>query len=173
MKISITGFMGSGKSLYGKQLANCLDLPFFDLDHYIEQKEKLTINEIFEQKGENYFRALEEKYLDLLIRKKSFVLSTGGGTIASNKNVKLLTDNTFVIFLNLPLKIIIEYLVKNKNQRPLIKDIPENSLVPFVEKLYQKRLEYYKKAHLEINPEKMPAEELAIYLKQHLHRNPL
>ena len=65
MKIILLGYMGSGKTTIGKELANKLYVPFFDLDHYIEQKEGDSISNIFKKKGEIYFRKIEHKYLSV------------------------------------------------------------------------------------------------------------
>ena len=93
--IILIGFMGSGKSTIGKYVAEKQNLNFVDLDLYIEDKQKLTIPEIFNQNGERYFRELEFKYLQECVNKAD-IIATGGGIIESNdafnylKNQKIL-----------------------------------------------------------------------------------
>ena len=89
MKITLLGYMGSGKSTVGKELAHALHIPFKDLDDYIIEKEGMSIKEIFQEKGEIYFRLQESRYLkELLHAKEDLVLALGGGTpcYADNMN---------------------------------------------------------------------------------------
>lgn len=81
MKYFIVGYMASGKSTYGKELAEDKGLPFWDLDECIEQREGRSISEIFEEEGEDYFRRREREVLhELCNEEDEFVLATGGGT---------------------------------------------------------------------------------------------
>ena len=73
--------MGSGKSRVGKALSQCIDIPYIDLDSYIEIQEKSSIESIFNNKGEVYFRKKERHYLEqLLLQKEPVILALGGGT---------------------------------------------------------------------------------------------
>jgi shikimate kinase len=77
--IYLVGFMGSGKSTVGKILAEKLNMNFIDIDKLIEEKEEMKIKDIFEQKGESYFRELERKQIEAIVNQKGLVVSTGGG----------------------------------------------------------------------------------------------
>ena len=91
MKIILLGYMGSGKTTIGIQLARKLYLNFTDLDEFIEEKEQKSIKEIFKQKGEIYFRKIEHKYLKQFINEnESYVLSLGGGTPCYAGNLDLI-----------------------------------------------------------------------------------
>src|ERR1700722_20591889 len=80
MKIFLIGFMGSGKTHWGRQLSAKLQLPFFDLDTVIVEKEKLSVAEIFDRQGEEYFRYQERDTLEEITHdQESFILSCGGG----------------------------------------------------------------------------------------------
>jgi shikimate kinase len=84
MIISLTGFMGVGKSTISERLSKHLYCKVVDLDRHIEQHEGMTIDEIFKTKGEQFFREIEELYLDKILlenREKVLVLSLGGGTL--------------------------------------------------------------------------------------------
>jgi Shikimate kinase len=87
--IFLIGYMGSGKSVIGRNLSKSISYTFYDLDNFITTKERLTINEIFEQKKELYFRKIEREYLKELINKdEEKVISLGGGTPCYDNNMK-------------------------------------------------------------------------------------
>ena len=94
MKIVLLGYMASGKSNIGKKLSKKLSMSFIDLDDYIIEKEKMTISDIFKAKGEIYFRLIENKYLkEILLEKKDFILSLGGGTPCYANNMEEINKN--------------------------------------------------------------------------------
>lgn len=96
--ICLIGFMGSGKTTIGQEVAKELGYRWIDLDTYIQQQEKITIPDIFARYGETYFRKLEVKYLERVLDEEDVVISTGGGIIVSPENVKLLNaQQTFYL----------------------------------------------------------------------------
>ena len=102
MKLILLGYMGSGKSLVGKNLANTLNFSFQDLDEVIEKQEECSISQLFSDKGEIYFRKKEtETLLDILQLKSPLVLSTGGGTPSYGSNMEklLVHDEVITIYL--------------------------------------------------------------------------
>ncbi len=99
--VYLTGFMGSGKSTVGPILANTLGWDFYDLDRVIEEREGLSVRDIFEKKGEEYFRELERKaFLDMSNGDK-VIISLGGGTAASQENIDLLKKNGKLVYLKI------------------------------------------------------------------------
>ncbi|MDD3723627.1 MAG: shikimate kinase, partial [Lutibacter sp.] len=95
MKIVLLGYMASGKSAVGRILSEKLNIQFIDLDSFIEEKEQLSISEIFETKGEIYFRKIEGIYLqELLNSKESTVISLGGGTPCYGNNIDLIENKS-------------------------------------------------------------------------------
>ena len=98
--IALIGFMGSGKTTVGKALARALEMKFVDIDKEIVKLEKRTVAEIFEQDGEEYFRELERKIIDKESKDNNIVISTGGGVIIDNANIKKLKESSFVVYLN-------------------------------------------------------------------------
>ncbi|WCM41889.1 shikimate kinase [Flavobacterium sp. CBA20B-1] len=124
-KIILVGYMGSGKTTVGKKLGVELAIPFIDLDHFIEDKEQLTINEIFKQKGEVYFRKAEQFWFnELLNTNEQFVLSLGGGTPCyANNHLKLQDDRVQSFYLKTNVSTLVERL-KNSN-RPLLQNIDD------------------------------------------------
>ena len=117
MIVYLIGMMGSGKSSVGKLLANKLQFSNIDIDKEIEKDEKLSIKEIFEKKGENYFREIESKYL---LRKRKFsVVSCGGGIILNKKNREFLKTSGYTIYLKSSISTLEKRLL-NENGRPLL-----------------------------------------------------
>ncbi len=160
IKIFLTGFMTSGKSTIGPILANVFGLNFYDLDKEIEKEENCTIVEIFDKKGETYFRQLEYQVLKKLIEEKGVVISLGGGTITSKVNLDLMKQNGKIIYLKASPKNLYKRL-KNKIDRPLFRDLVlgENKEEDFINKiqdLLDKRKNYYEKADLIINTDYTP-----------------
>jgi shikimate kinase len=138
--IALIGFMGSGKTTVGKALARALEMKFVDIDKEIVKLEKRTVAEIFEQDGEEYFREIERKIIDKESKDNNIVISTGGGVIIDNANIKKLKESSFVVYLNCDIDCIYDR-VKNKKHRPLLNvDEPYKKLV----ELYNKREILYK-----------------------------
>lgn len=158
MKFIITGYMGSGKSAVGKALAAHLKLPFIDLDDEISKQENLDIPNIFKQKGEIYFRRKEAEVLkSLLEQEESYVLSLGGGTPCYGKNLQLIKDSedTRLIYLKTGLQELKERLIREKDSRPLIKNLqtPE-VLEDFIRKHLFERTFYYNQSDNIISTDK-------------------
>ena len=113
----LIGMMGSGKSSVGKLLAKKFQFSNIDIDKEIEKDEKLSIKEIFEKKGENYFRGIESKYL--LRKRKLAVVSCGGGIILNKKNREFLKTSGYTIYLKSSIPTLEKRLL-NENGRPLL-----------------------------------------------------
>ena len=104
MNIVLIGYMGSGKSLIGSNLAKKIDYKFIDLDQYIEKNEACSISKIFEDSGDIYFRKIETKYLiKCLSQNNNIVLSLGGGTPCYNDNLTHInsTNNISIYLMNI------------------------------------------------------------------------
>ncbi len=160
MRIYLTGFMTSGKSTIGPILANVLGLNFFDLDKEIENEEKLSVVEIFEKKGELYFRNVESSVLEALSQKDNVIISLGGGTIANQKNYELLKQTGKIIYLKVLPGNLYKRL-KNKIDRPLFRDLvlgekEEEDFLDHIKELLEKRRKYYEKADLIIETDFQP-----------------
>lgn len=141
--------MGSGKTTIGRELANLLDFQFLDLDEYIEASEGMGIPEIFDKKGEIYFRRKEHEYLkEILEGKDDFVLSTGGGTPCYGENMDaILKETKNAIYLKVSINGLVERLSKEKEERPLIKSIPDVELPEFIGKHLFERSFFYTRAN--------------------------
>ena len=139
--------MGSGKTFTGKALAEKFKFSFIDLDSYIENKEAKTINEIFELKGESYFRETEKKYLEEIIKlDENSIVATGGGTPCFHNNMGLINKNGISFYLKATEETLINRLILEASQRPLIKGLSEKELKNFILKKLRERERYYLQA---------------------------
>src|SRR5688572_16388089 len=101
MKIFLIGFMGCGKTHWGKLLSEKLNMSFFDLDEKIVEHENRSVNQIFEQEGEEYFRLVEKDILHLLSEShETFVMATGGGTPCFYNNIDYLKKQGITVWIN-------------------------------------------------------------------------
>ena len=153
--------MGSGKTHWGKLLSDKLQLPFRDLDSVIIEKEGRTVAEIFTEKGEEYFRYQEKELLEELVEEEDrFILSCGGGTPCFFNNIEFMKKNGAVVWLNTAVDILKERLLKEKNSRPLIRDIDDDELKLYIIRKLSERKLYYEQAHIMVNEESITLEEL-------------
>jgi shikimate kinase len=97
--IIITGFMGSGKSIVAEELARKLRMEFIDMDRIIEERQGTSTADIFARYGEKYFRAQENKLVKELSQKENIVIATGGGTLLSSDNTRILSQRGQIICL--------------------------------------------------------------------------
>ncbi len=121
MNIFLVGPMGSGKSSLGKKLAKSLDKKFIDTDKEIEKKENKTINEIFENEGEKYFREKEKEFLINIPNNLNMIIATGGGIVTDQENREKLKENR-VIFLNASVERQSKRTSRS-DKRPLLKNV--------------------------------------------------
>lgn len=117
--IVITGFMGTGKSVVAKELARKLKMEFIDMDRIIEERQGTSIADIFAGYGEKYFRAQENKLVKELSKEENMVIATGGGTLLSSDNARVLSQRGQIICLYADSQTIYNRL-KRKNNRPLL-----------------------------------------------------
>lgn len=159
-RIYLIGFMGSGKSTLGPMLAKSLDLDFVDLDDLIEEVEAMKISEIFERKGEQYFRNKEREILATTESYSNTVFATGGGLPCYNQNMKMIQKLGYSIYLELtPLQIFNR--IKNSTNRPLVNRLSTVQLKQFIQDTLSKRVEYYNQAMTVVNAHQ-PIEKLVI-----------
>ena len=125
-KITLIGMMGTGKSKFGRQIANILKYNFYDIDHMIEKEFKITIKQLFQKHGEVFFRKIEKKTIrDLILKinknREKVIISLGGGGFDDKEIRDLLLSNTNVIWLNTPVDILVQR-VGDGSKRPMIKE---------------------------------------------------
>lgn len=167
MKVVLLGYMASGKSTIGRLLAEKMNLNFIDLDVYIEEKEQLSVEDIFKIKGEIYFRRQENYYLkELLESKSNFVLALGGGTPCYANNMELIkkSSNTHSIYIQLKVVSLVERLLQEKSTRPLVANINDNDITEFIAKHLFERSYYYNQAEHVIGSDEISKEQLVDYI---------
>jgi shikimate kinase len=148
MKIFLIGFMGSGKTHWGKLWAVKSGMQFVDLDEVIEQQEKKTITEIFEQNGEAYFRDAETETLKTFSRRSNCIIACGGGTPCFNNNMKWMNENGTTVYLSATPNDILKRVITEQDKRPLIKDFSPGELTSFIELKLKEREPFYMQAKI-------------------------
>ncbi|HIS73864.1 TPA: shikimate kinase [Candidatus Galligastranaerophilus intestinavium] len=154
--IILTGMMGAGKTTVGKELATIMNCNFIDLDETIE-KNYGKISDIFKQKGEEYFRQIETLELKKLNIQEAFVLSTGGGIVLKDENIKILQTLGYVFYLEASTDTIYER-IKNQKHRPLLNTPdPKRS----IEEILSKRKKLYENSGEKITVNNKNVKEIA------------
>ena len=148
--VVLLGMMGSGKSTIGYLLSKSINFKFFDIDKIIESETGLKINTIFEKRGEEYFRMVEEKVTLRILREKGKIISLGGGGFLNNIIRKEILKNNLSVWLNWKNSTIIKRIYRSK-KRPIALRLNENDL----KKLISDRSKIYSKAKFKINCENL------------------
>lgn len=161
VRIYLIGFMGSGKTHWGRLLGEKLGIRFFDLDEQIIARTGKPIAQIFAEEGEEQFRLLEKEILYILTEShESLVMSCGGGTPCYFNNIDFMKQAGTVVWINTPLDILFERLVKEKNHRPLIKALTDEQLKSFIVKKFSDRKMYYEQADVIIDEKPVQLDKL-------------
>lgn len=165
--IALCGFMGCGKSTIGKLLAQILNFDFVDMDDFICSLEHRSINQIFSQNGEPYFRNLELNASSTLSTLPSTVIATGGGAIINPKIVENFhKNNVEIVFIDSPFYDII-HRIRMDNTRPLL-----NNGIDDLQKLYQFRYPHYKNAaDFIVQNVNIPPYDVALLIAAHINQN--
>jgi len=146
--------MGSGKTHWGRMVSQKLGLPFFDLDEQVINAENKTINEIFAQEGEEYFRLKEKEILHIITEShNTFVMSCGGGAPCYFNNIEYMNEAGTTVWLNTSTDTLFKRLLKEKEQRPLLKNLSNDQLRMFIKKKFSDRKIYYEQADMIIEEE--------------------
>ncbi|MBU4312398.1 MAG: shikimate kinase [Candidatus Omnitrophica bacterium] len=154
--ITIVGFMGTGKTVVAKRLAEKLGREFLELDAVIVEREGMPIKEIFEKKGEPYFRRIEKEVVKETSEKQGLVISAGGGAIIDEENYRNIKKNSIIICLEASPDTILKR-TKGNVCRPLL-NVPDPKKE--IEELLQKRAPYYKKADHSVNTDNLTIEQV-------------
>ena len=154
MRIFLIGFMGSGKTHWGKQLSERLQMPFYDLDEVIINSEKRSVADIFTESGEEYFRMKEKEVMENLVDDNlSLILSCGGGTPCFFNNIEYMKKYGLVVWLNTDVDVVGKRLLKQRSHRPVLNGIRDEELRAFIIKKMNERRMYYEQADLVISNE--------------------
>tara|TARA_B100001093_G_scaffold499666_1_gene549180 strand:+ start:2869 stop:3381 length:513 start_codon:yes stop_codon:yes gene_type:complete len=150
------GMMGSGKSSIGSIVSKKLNIEFIDIDKEIEKKTGNTISKIFENKGEKYFREVEELITLKILKKNKVVISLGGGAFLNNRIKKEILDKHVSFWLNWDIKTLVNR-IKDSQKRPVAFKLSKNQLTDLI----KKRSIVYSKAMYKIDCESLSKNEIA------------
>jgi shikimate kinase len=145
--IALIGFMATGKSAVGRNLARKLRRRFVDLDALIEKTEGRKVREIFARNGEDYFRQLEKQALNAVLGEQGQVIATGGGIVLDNENFDLLRQKALLIALAASTDVLVARVGKS-SKRPLLKGVDVRARI---EELLEQRRDRYAQAHVTID----------------------
>ncbi|WP_185866195.1 shikimate kinase [Blattabacterium cuenoti] len=152
MKITLIGYMGSGKTSIGKKLSKEINLDFYDLDAILVENKKESIFNLFKKEGEFSFRKREHLMLKKVLKKKDeYVLSVGGGTPCFYNNIYLLNKYSKTFYLKTNSYTLFKRLFLEKKTRPLIAHLSKNELFQFIMKHLLQRTYFYEKSYEKIN----------------------
>lgn len=165
-RIYLLGMPASGKSTLGKCLANRLGYSFFDLDQLLEAQAGRTIPEIFRQKGEHFFRLLEEKILRNTLPTKA-IIATGGGTPCFFRNMDFIQKQGIAVFLDTPPDLLLARVRQNSSTRPLFANNPEATLA----QMHNRRMPYYRRADFTLKCADKPPAVLVDKLLKHFEKS--
>ncbi len=170
MKIVLLGYMGSGKTSIGKRLARDLKLEFIDLDQAIEEAVGSSVSQIFSSQGELFFRKKEMEVLEEVLKtRKNLVLALGGGTPCYGNNMQLVKESTpYSFYLKLSIGNLVQRIVSEKSQRPLVTDISDDNLPEFIGKHLFERGPFYAMANYTVDCNSRTVTEISEAIQEQL-----
>lgn len=159
--------MGTGKSYWAQRIADKINVDWIDLDAQIEKNTSMTIKEIFETNGEVFFRNKEEETLHQLASYPNIIIATGGGTPCFHNNMQWMNSHGITIWIDEPIEILAERLKKEKEVRPLIKDLSDDELLHFLAIKLTERKKFYVQAQHHLQDDKISERSFVEILSQH------
>ncbi len=161
MKIYLIGFMGAGKTHWGRQLSQKRAIPFFDLDEQVMTHTGKSIDEIFNEDGEEHFRLMEKEVMHIITESHdSFVMACGGGSPCYFNNIDYMNQSGTTVWINAPIETLFQRLLGEKNQRPLIRGLSDQQLRAFIIKKFADRKIYYEQADVVIDEDPVQLDKL-------------
>ena len=155
IRIFLTGYMGAGKTTLGKAFARKLNLPFVDLDWYMEERFHKTVGELFVERGEAGFRELEKNMLHEVGAFEDVVISTGGGAPCFFDNMDFMNRNGKTVFLNVHPDVLFRRLRVAKQQRLILQGKQDDELKEFIIRALEKRTPFYSQAQYVFNADEL------------------
>ena len=146
-RIILIGYMGSGKTTVGRALSKDLELPFYDLDWYIESRMRKKVSQIFAERGEEGFRQIERNMLHEVAEFEDVIISCGGGTPCFFDNMDYINGQGQVVWLRCEPDVLHKHLMMAKGERPLLKGKSPEELTAYICEQLAYREQFYSKAH--------------------------
>lgn len=165
--VYLIGFMGAGKTTYGKAASNKAGWYFQDLDVLIEQQEEDTISHIFQQQGEQYFRYTERQVLEntIYLPAGPYLIACGGGTPCYGDNMTWMNQHGITVYLKTSIEILMGRLRQMRAHRPMLSHIPDESLRAYIQNLLEVRETFYLQAAYILEGNKLNEKYLAQLLQ--------
>ena len=145
-RIIIIGYMGAGKTTVGKALSKELNIPFYDLDWYIESRMRKTVPQIFAERGEEGFRKIEHNMLHEVAEFEDVIISCGGGTPCFYDNMEYMNAQGDTVYLKASPEVLYGHLKIGKTERPLLKHKTPEEMQQYIREQLDKREQYYLQA---------------------------
>ena len=155
VRIFLTGYMGAGKTTLGKAFARYMNIPFIDLDWYIEERFHKTVGELFSERGEASFRELEKNMLHEVGEFEDVVISTGGGAPCFFDNMEYMNRVGTTVFLDVDPNVLFRRLRVAKQQRPILQGKEDEELKAFIVQALEKRAPFYHQAQYIFNADEL------------------
>lgn len=152
--------MGSGKTTLGKELAKKLKFKFTDTDTSVELLTGKSINDLFDEGGEVYFRMKEREVLHSFANKDNCVVATGGGTSCFKDNMQWMNDNGITVYLKHHRGVLFHRLLPEKNSRPLLSKLDDIALMEFIMNKLPERDFYYRQSKIIVRADKLSINEI-------------
>ena len=146
IRIIIIGYMGAGKTTIGKALSKKMNMPFYDLDWYIESRMRKTVAQLFAERGEEGFRKIERNMLHEVAEFENVIISCGGGTPCFFDNMEYMNQQADTVYLQATPEVLYGHLLMGKTVRPLLVGKTKEELLAFIKEQLQKREPFYTKA---------------------------
>ena len=146
VRIFLTGYMGAGKTTLGKAFAHKMNIPFIDLDWYIEERFHKTVGELFTERGEAGFRELERNMLHEVAEFENVIISCGGGTPCFFDNMEYMNRQAQTVYLKASPDVLFQHLKMGKVERPLLKDKTEDEMKQYIRDSLAIREPFYSRA---------------------------
>lgn len=170
MLIFLIGFMGAGKSSQAKKLAARLSFEAVDLDELIEKANKQSVSEIFNLKGEQYFRKVESEALRTISDYQNAVVATGGGTPCFFDNMQWMNENGITVYLKIHPGTAYHRIAQSKAKRPLISHMNDADLIEYIMETMTERAPFYNQAKIQISGLNLKTEDLVKVLRPFLEQ---
>jgi len=146
MRIFLIGYMGCGKSRWGKIIAEHYNFRFVDLDTLIEEREDTTIPKIFEKYGESGFRLREHNALKSISDERNIIIATGGGAPCFHNNMEKMNELGATLFIEGSPELLRERIISSKTERPLVKNLSHEALLSYIKRHLQNRKPFYQQS---------------------------
>lgn len=164
-RIFLLGFMGTGKTAWGRRWSQRFNMPFLDLDELIEQDAGKSVVDIFEKDGEDFFRVKEAELLRSKCIADGHIIACGGGTPCFYDNMQWMNEQGFTVCLTASAPFILKNVLEEKEKRPLVKNINEAELLFFIEQKLKERVSFYNMAKLVLDAENLKEDCLDTMLR--------